>query len=458
MGELVKALEKHHKDNVYPFHMPGHKRQADWIINPYEYDITEISHFDDLHNPKEILKNLQDRFRDLYGCKEAFLILNGSTGGILSSISAVMNSGETILLARNCHKSVYNGVFLKRCKTEYIYPQINTKTGISLGISSKDVENAFAKNSDIKAVVITSPTYEGVISNIDEIADIVHCHKAILMVDAAHGAHIGIKDGRTIGASKADLVVTSLHKTLPAFTQTALLCVNNDKLLSNIKKYINIFETTSPSYLFLAGAECCIDYISDKNIFAEFDNKIQNLRAELNKLSRLKLFATEDYDYSKMVIDTSNANISGKELKNLLLNKYNIELEMASANYALAMTSCMDTEEGFNRLASALIEIDNALSAADKHNNSSIKKTAKVYEAWECENANTEAVWWLSSRGYVSSEYVYIYPPGIPILVPGEIITEEIIKELNEMILLGIEVKGLINNERINVIKGCFYG
>ena len=131
---------------------------------------------------------------------------------------------------------------------------------------------------------------------------------------------------------------------------------------------------------------------------------------------------------------------------------------MASANYALAMTSCMDTEEGFNRLASALIEIDNALSAADKPNNSSIKKTAKVYEAWECENANTETVWWLSSRGYVSSEYVYIYPPGIPILVPGEIITEEIIKELNEMILLGIEVKGLINNERINVIEGCFYG
>lgn len=458
MDELTRELEKLNKDNIYPFHMPGHKRQPEWIANPYKYDITEISNFDDLHNSKGILRNLQNRFNELYGCSESFLLVNGSTCGVLSAVSAVVNCGETILIARNCHKSVYNAVFLKRCRVEYIYPQIYGGTGISDGVCVQDVESSLKENRDIKAVVITSPTYEGVMSDVNAIADIVHKYGAILVVDAAHGAHIGIENGHTLGGSKADIIILSLHKTLPALTQTALLCVNNLNLLEQVNRYINIYETTSPSYLFMAGAEKCLNYISDKNVIKDYNEKILKYREELKKLRKLKLFETRKYDFSKIVIDTTESNITGTELKNLLLEKYDIELEMATVNYALAMTSCMDTIEGFQRLRDALFEIDSRLINKNDIGNDGIKKTKKYFEAWECENYSMEIVELENSKGYICSEYIYVYPPGIPILVPGELVTDEIIDDLQGMIENNMVIRGLINNKKIKVIKGYYYG
>lgn len=458
MGELIKALEKHYIDDIYPFHMPGHKRQVNWIQNPYKYDITEIKDFDDLHNPEGILKELLDRIKEVYRCSKAFLLVNGSTSGILSAISAVIDNNDQIVIARNCHKSVYNAVFLRKGKTEYIYPQIDMNTGITMPILPEQVDKTLNNNPNAKAVVITSPSYEGIISNVNDIAEVVHRHGAILIVDAAHGAHIGLDGGVTIAESKADIVVMSLHKTLPCFTQTALLCVNNLLFYDKIKKYVDIYETTSPSYLFMAGVESCLDYLTSNNVFENYYNQLFKIRRELQRLKKLRLFEPEcSYDFSKIVIDTSQSNIGGVQLKNLLLNKYGIELEMASNNYVLAMTSCMDTEEGFDRLSQALMEIDLSLKSGVVQEYSQVGQCEKVLEAWECEALNAEIINFNNAAGLVSSEYVYAYPPGIPILVPGEVITEVIIEDLLRSKNSGVELRGLCDN-KIQVIQGKFYG
>ena len=449
MGELIDALEELNKKDIYPFHMPGHKRQAEWIINPYKYDISEISGFDDLHNAKEMLKKLQERLALIYKCKYACLSVNGSTCGILAGIFSVIDNGDTILISRNCHKAVYNGIFLRKANAEYIYPQLDATTGITLDINPRSVENLLRQNRNIKAVVITSPTYEGVISDIEAIADVVHKYGGILIVDAAHGAHI-FPDKE----SKADIIVMSLHKTLPSFTQTAVVCVNNSMLFENVRGYINIFETSSPSYLFMAGVEACLDYIEKDGCFFEYNNRIKEIRNNLLNLQKLKLFQPEcRFDEAKLVIDTSGCDINGVELKNLLLNKYNIELEMATEKYALAMTSCMDTEEGFFRLYRALMEIDENINFCDLTEYEEIKNNSAKYQAWECEKAIKTEAYLCEAEGLICGDFVYAYPPGIPILVPGEIISKDIVDDIFNRYNSGVEIVGLKDGKLIKVIQ-----
>ena len=191
MGELIDKLIEYSESDNYSFHMPGHKGNVETLANPFKYDITEIDGFDDLHEAEDILLRLKKRLALLYGGKEAYILVNGSTGGIHIAISAVLKKGEKILISRNSHKAVYNGVFLNEVECEYIYPQIDEKTGINSGLSAKNVDKILKNDPKIKAVMITSPTYEGITSDISEIAKVVHSYKIPLIVDAAHGAHLG---------------------------------------------------------------------------------------------------------------------------------------------------------------------------------------------------------------------------------------------------------------------------
>lgn len=454
MGELINELKKHHRNDIYPFHMPGHKRIPNWIENPYLLDITEITEFDNLYNPTGIIKRLLKRLENVYKCKNIFLSFNGSTGAILTAISAVVDSNDRILIARNCHKSVYNGVFLRKCKVDYIYPQIDTKTGINLDISPEKVDNIL-KNNNYKALVITSPTYEGVISDISKIAQIAHKYGVLLIVDAAHGAHIGINEGKTCAQMGADIVVMSLHKTLPCFTQTAVLCVENDTLIDKIQQYFEIFETTSPSYLFMSGVEACLDYIEEEKDFFKKNQMLLEFRKSLSNMNNLKLFEPSSlYDTSKIVITTCELSITGVHLKDLLLKEHNIELEMSSLNYALAMTSCMDTQEGYNRFKEALYIIDSALCRRDNAQILCDTLTSHVYEPWECEKKKKIYVNLEDANGQICGTYVYAYPPGIPILVPGEVINDNIINQLKTLYSCGCTLRGLSENLRIEIIKG----
>ena len=229
---LDDALKNYTRENVYPFHMPGHKRQMDLLgdTSPYSIDITEIDGFDDLHHADGILKDAQERAARIYHADETHFLINGSTVGILSAIFGVTQKGDTILVARNCHKSVYHAIDMNELNPVYLYPAFDSEAQLNTEISAEDVRTALEKNPKIRAVVIVSPTYDGVVSDVEAIAEAVHEKGIPIIVDEAHGAHFGFhpyfpENSNTKGA---DLVIHSLHKTLPSLTQTALLHVNGD--------------------------------------------------------------------------------------------------------------------------------------------------------------------------------------------------------------------------------------
>ncbi|MEG2451110.1 MAG: aminotransferase class I/II-fold pyridoxal phosphate-dependent enzyme, partial [Clostridia bacterium] len=348
-------------------------------------DITEINGFDNLHCAKGVLKTSMERASKLWGSVSCRYLASGSTVGVLSAIFATTHRGDKVLIARNCHKSVYNAVELLGLKPIYIMPQKVEGYDIYGSISVKSVEDAFRQNSDIKLVVLTSPTYEGVISDIAKIARVVHSNNAILFVDEAHGAHLDLSPYFTGGAVRAgaDLVVQSLHKTLPSLTQTAILhiCTNAVNEV-DVDRALAIFETSSPSYILLSSIDGAVKWLEGcaNKKFEMYHNRLIKLYKQLDELSILRIF--NDFDkncQSVFLIDMSKINIftngaiSGVELQNWLRNKYNIELEMATCTSALAMTSVGDSDLNLQSLACALKDIDSQLASKKNSKNSTVK-------------------------------------------------------------------------------------
>ena len=259
------------KSDVYPFHMPGHKRKSLSFPNPYEIDITEIDGFDNLHYATGMIKEAEVRGAELYHSKRCFFLVNGSTCGLLAAISAATRRGDKVLVARNCHKAVYHALYMNELQAEYLYPSI-TKNGIQGQITAEQVQESLYENPDAVAVILTSPTYEGIVSDVAKIAEVCHEHGIPLIVDEAHGAHFGFGGGFPENAVKlgADAVIMSLHKTLPSFTQTALLHLTSDLIdEKRVERYLSIYETSSPSYIFMAG------YPADRRTWAAALCRIQ---------------------------------------------------------------------------------------------------------------------------------------------------------------------------------------
>ena len=227
MEDLLKKLIKNREEGSYPFHMPGHKRRTSKLPKelPYGLDITAIDGFDDLHHAEGILRSYMEHAADVFGCDRLWYLVNGSTAGNLAAISAVAEYGDTIIVARNCHKSVYNAIFLRGLKPVWIYPDEVEEFGIHGAMRPYEVETALMEHPDAKAVFLTSPTYEGIVSNVEKIAAICHKKNVPLLIDEAHGAHFGFHPAFPDSAIHlgADLVINSVHKTLPSLTQTAIL-------------------------------------------------------------------------------------------------------------------------------------------------------------------------------------------------------------------------------------------
>ena len=480
---LYEKLMEYCSSDAYPFHMPGHKRNPELIREllggvygdsmPYQIDITEIDGFDNLHHAEEILMEGQKRAADLYGAEESFYLINGSTCGILASVFACTSQRGKILIARNCHKAVYHAVELRELETVYLYPQLfidgdivwQGAAQINGPIDPADVEQALKKNPDIEAMVITSPTYDGVVSDVKRIAEIAHQHGIPLIVDEAHGAHFGFHPYFPENSLKlgADLVIHSLHKTLPSLTQTALLHRGKDSLISSerVRKYLDIFETSSPSYVFMAGMDQCIRLIKDQGteLFALYARRIQNFRKDTAKLKHIHLLQCRKIDPGKLVIAADG--LSGQELAEILRKEYHLEAEMAAAGYVIALTSLADTDEGFLRLKNALIHIEENISTnsvedkekqPQKNVSSNIRNLSgtsdnkgetevlSIAQATACEHTTMDLE---RSIGEISGEYIYLYPPGIPLVVPGERITEELLCQIWEVRQTGLEIQGM---------------
>ena len=496
MNNIYKNLINHKNSDFYPFYMPGHKRNTELIkkyglwdnnLTPYDIDITEIDNFDNLHNPEGIIKNAETFAAGLYGAKESIYSVNGSTGAILAALG-LMERGKAVLIARNCHKSVYHGVELYGLVPHYLAGEID-ELGIYQSINPEEVEKVLKLyNSDceiidkeygkgkqadnfINLVVITSPTYEGIVSDIRQIADICHRYGALLMVDEAHGAHFGFNKyfPETAVRLGADFIVQSLHKTLPSYTQTAILhiCLEDEKIIKRIRRQFTLLETSSPSYLFLAGMENSLQLVEKygSRLFEEYKNRLINFRNKISSLNKVKIYMPNNYyayDYGKLVI-TVGAN-SGAELYRYLYEKHHLVMEMKSKDYVIAMTSIFDTDEGFERLFEALCKLDKRESFFKLDNKSEFDYTLRSGTLPERKFIPSEAVRLSAnygtkvpledSEGLISADYVYFYPPGIPLLVPGELIEAYTINHIKAAKQNGIEICGGIDEDGIFV---CAY-
>lgn len=464
MDTLYDRLYRYGESDYYGFHMPGHKRNRRRFGEglPYGIDITEIDGFDDLHHPSGILKKAQQEASDVYGAEETRFLVNGSTAGILSGILGCTRRGDAVLVARNCHKSVYHAIYMNELEPVYLYPGVRQDLQLNTEISVSAVKAALNAHSRIKAVVIVSPTYDGVVSDVAGIAAEVHKKGIPLIVDEAHGAHFGFhpyfpESALTQGA---DVVIHSLHKTLPALTQTALLHVGGTLAdRERIFRYLDMLQSSSPSYVLLAGIDRCIHLLAEKRqeLFVPYVAQLKELRERLGRLSHLTLSETCRFDRSKLILSGSRTNLTGRELYLRLLHTYHLQLEMAAGSYALAMTSVGDTREGFERLALALEEIDASLEKRPPMQAvpAGLPENELVFTCSDMEKAalregRLEEKPLEESAGCIAAEYAYLYPPGIPILVPGERISRESAALLTERRRQGFTLEGM---EKEGIIK-----
>lgn len=477
MGTLYDRLKQYSDSDYYGFHMPGHKRSLQFGDSeiPYSLDITEIEGFDDLHHAEGILKEMQESAAAVFGAEETHFLINGSTVGILSAILGITNKNDTVLVARNCHKSVYHGIQMQELNAVYLYPEFDSEAGLNGEVSAADVRKALELYPQIKAVMIVSPSYDGVVSDVEAIAKAVHEKGVPLIVDEAHGAHFGFhpyfpKNSNQLGA---DIVIHSLHKTLPSLTQTALLHMNGDLVnKAGVREYLHMLQSSSPSYILMASIDNCVNLLKERGaeLFENYVNRLEKLRSDLKKLKVLRIVKTANYDHSKIVISAGKAGVSGKDLQEILLKQYHLQMEMAAGTYALAMTSIADTEEGFERLEDALTEIDRELAAGQgelyspaaekfgKLPEGELPRLEKIYTcaqaAGMCRENGSSRIKTLpyeESIGHIALEYAYLYPPGIPLIVPGERITKEVIEMLFAYRQLGFSIEGIKEEESIEV-------
>ncbi len=458
MPDIYRELSKLAESSMYPFHMPGHKRnfKSTPLEGAFRCDITEIDGFDNLHDPKGLILEAEKRANSLYGADETFFLVNGSTAGILSAVSAAVSDGGTILAARGSHKAFYHVAYLRHLNIEYIPVKMIDKYQIFDSYTGEDIKRAIdSSESKIEAVFITSPTYEGKCSDIKEIAQICHEKKIPLIVDAAHGAHFGFGKGVPESAVSlgADIVIHSVHKTLPSMTQTALLHVQGDLAdRDKIKRFLRIYQSSSPSYILMSSIDLCMKEIEENG--KQFTENLVKYRAMIDegtqKCAYLRVPGTDELqDPAKVLIFADSDKMTGQRLYDILREEYELQLEMAGEHYVLAMLSGCDTVEGIKRLIGAICSIDERLSGSGHINAERVdahipEAAMTIGRAWDAEReiANLE-----DADGRIAGDFINLYPPGIPIIAPGEVFDRELIENICGLLALNLNVQGIYDGE-----------
>lgn len=485
-NSLFNSLKEYGSSDFYPFHMPGHKRNPESgpLAAFYQLDITEVEGFDNLHQPEGIIKAAGGRASGLYQSEETYFLINGSTAGILSAVSTVAGRGRKLIAARNCHKAVYHAAFLNRLELEYLYPPVLEEFGLAGGISGAQTEEKIKEIADregigvenihtlIAGIVVTSPSYEGILSDVEGIVKAAHRCKIPVIVDQAHGAHFGFhpafpKNAVTQGA---DLVIHSVHKTLPAPTQTALLHHNSSLTKSErLRKYLKIYQSSSPSYLLMAGIDSCMELVereaeerltqllSYRKAFTEKVKDCGHIRL-YPSMAEGKKEGRGIQEPGRLVISVMDSSLTGQQLYDILRESYHLQMEMAASTYVVGILSMMDREEGLQRLGTALCEIDERIegTTADNRERSALRQIYQprmrlpLYEAFTEEN---ESIPLREAENRIAADFINLYPPGIPLAVPGERLDKEIIAIAERYSSNGYTVQG-INDNRVSVITG----
>lgn len=463
---MFDALMEYVDRETIPFHVPGHKKgegiekkfKRFMGENPFKIDVTVFQLVDSLHHPTGPIKKAQELAADAYGADATFFSIHGTSGAIQAMIMSVVSEGDTIIVPRNVHKSITAGIILSGAIPVYMQPELDKKLGIAQGVTPETVQETLRLNPHAKAVLIINPTYYGVATELRRIADIVHEYDIPLIVDEAHGPHLAFNDKLPMCAMEAgaDLCAQSTHKIIGAMTQASLLHVRTKYVSqSRVQAIMNLLQTTSPSYLLLASLDT-----SRKQIALEgeelLDKAIENAeyaRAEINKIPGFYCFGKEilgnpgvfALDPTKICITCRDLGITGFDLDMILSNKYHIQMELSDLYNVLAVGSFGDTRESLDTLIAALKEIseeymDKNAVKPDFIDIPAIPKQVLIPR--EAFNGYKESVLLEDSIGEVSGEFLMAYPPGIPVLCPGEVITEEIVKYVGDLKKTGLYVQG----------------
>ena len=468
---LYETLRDYANLGVYPFNMPGHKNNGDFFDSIFPtIDVTELDWSDDLYNADGVLLRSMERAARVFGAKRTIFLTGGSTAGILAAVISCAREGEKILVARNCHRSVYSGLIFSGAAPVYVYPEIHS-CGAAGGIDVKQIAETVEKNPGIKAAILTSPTYDGFVSDIKKISAVLREKNIILIVDEAHGAHFKFHNEfpETALENGADIVVQSLHKTLPALGQSALLHAGaglSDEICLKMMKTLATVQTSSPSYLIMGLIDRLAGFLETGELdFGGYVKRLLSLRERIKNANfqligreTINNFSVYDYDISKlMIIAGVGLSVSCAELSKILARDFKLQMEMSAEKYVLGMTSVADTDEGFERLAAAIEKIGRGGyfgSAGNKNDavtervnpkingiktNCDIKteleidsprfdlKTEAILTPRRAMNSKTAVLPAADCIGEIAADFIVRTPPGVPILVPGERITSEIL-------------------------------
>lgn len=469
---VLDGLMKYVSEGITPFHMPGHKNnkrdfeELELIReNLYRIDNTEVPGLDNLHMPEDIILKGQRMAARAYGADESFFLVNGSTCGIYSMILGLTKPGDKIILQRNCHRSVYMACFMGDLNPVYINPETLGEFNIAAGLNISDVIETMDANRDAKAIVITYPTYHGICSDLERIVVEAHKRGMLVLVDEAHGAHLIFNKKLPKSAMEcgADASVESLHKSTPALTQCSLLNLGKGVDREQVRFMLRLFQSTSPSYVFMASIDASRHIMEDRGeaLLDELLNNIYDFRESLSSMEGYKLLNEEyigissinNLDPTKIVI---NSPYGGKNLDNILRSDYGIQVEMSDLNNITLITTVGDTQYDFEKLYLSLYDISKRFNFINNKGFGgkipSYKIAMNMREAYYRERRRVRLE---DSEGFASAEMVAPYPPGIPILLPGEIITSDIIEYIKLSRDNDIALNGIADStaEFIEVVK-----
>jgi Arginine/lysine/ornithine decarboxylases len=464
---LYDGLLDYIKEDTVSFHMPGHKKgkgilkikeKPDFKDNLLFIDHTEIPGLDNLHLAEGIIKEAEELAARAFRSDYTYFVVNGTTAGVYSMILGVTNHGDKIIVPRNSHRAVAGALILGGLWPVYYEPDVDLEKGIAVSVSPEVIEETIRQNPDAKAVLVTNPTFYGTCSDIEKIADIVHKNNMVFLVDEAHGAHLPFSKDLPINAmdAGADCAAQSAHKTLSAFTQSSMLHVRKGRVdIEKIEFMLRLTQTTSPSYILMAGLDLARFQMEEhgEELLGNLLNMVDDFREKVNTLPDIYCFGKEvigkyhivDFDPTKVTMNFKNFGMTGTKIADILRNEYKIQVELSDMYNILAMATIADDREDYDRLYDAIHDI------SIKHSSDREVRDIPRVE-WEMPHqalSPREAVYepmemvdFTESDGRISAEIIAPYPPGIPVILPGEIITRNIIENIQKVKEAGIKING----------------
>lgn len=471
---IYEALQKFKRARVVPFDVPGHKRgRGNSELTQFlgqscmDVDVNSMKPLDNLCHPVSVIRDAEELAAEAFGAAHAFFMVGGTTSAVQSMIMYACKSGDKIILPRNVHRSAINSLILCDAVPVYVNPDVNNELGIALGMSVEQVEKAIEENPDAKAVLVNNPTYYGICSDLRRITELAHSKGMLVLVDEAHGTHFYFGDDFPVSAMSAgaDIASVSMHKSGGSLTQSSFLLMGEKINSDYMRQVINLTQTTSASYLLLTSLDISRKRLAlhGKEIFRKTVELAEYARAEINRIGGYYAFSKElingdsvyDFDLSKLSVHTLSVGLAGIEVYDLLRDEYDIQIEFGDIGNILAYLSVGDRKQDIERLISALSEIrrrfgrSKAGMLSQEYINPIVAETPR--KAFYADKISLPLE---ETAGKVCSEFVMCYPPGIPILAPGELITDDIIKYIKYAKEKGCSMTGTedINIERLNVL------